>query len=375
MAISRARNIFNAFICLALPVWIFRLYSITPLLAAPATHDTDTQYESQEQQRIEFAMHPLLELNALLFVWMDVVLWILGVVFQNHWLIDPYWTIIPLYVAMYLFKVSPYYAITVLTPSQLMQKSISDPSFRVIIASALLCLWSIRLTHSYFRRENYRFGEREDWRFTQMQQQLSPVIGKCGWILASFAIVYLSQHVLLFGIMAPFYPIYFSTNPLNILDIIATVGAISGMLIAYFADTTLRRFMVENENRLRNGLPKQLILETGMWKYSRHPNYFGETMFWCSIGLFCLSSTYQLQPNSMLLQFPVEFHSSAKWYYPYCMIGCVLNTLCLLIVSGMVEKRMESDTTRLEAFKQYQQRVSLIIPWFRSSSSTHPKHD
>jgi len=47
--------------------------------------------------------------------------------------------------------------------------------------------------------------------------------------------------------------------------------------------------MLENEERKRQGKDKMLLLNTGMWKYSRHPNYFGEQLWWWSFAIFSVN--------------------------------------------------------------------------------------
>src|SRR5690348_4598097 len=80
-------------------------------------------------------------------------------------------------------------------------------------------------------------GEREDWRFTEYRAQY-----KKYWWWLSFFLVYVSQQVLLVGISLPLYSIYFSerrNQQWNLFgwDGIATVLSLSGVIVAYFADT------------------------------------------------------------------------------------------------------------------------------------------
>ena len=62
------------------------------------------------------------------------------------------------------------------------------------------------------------------------------------------------------------------TSPLNMVDILATVLALTGITIAYFSDTQLYHYMSANERLVREKKPKVPLLDTGLWRYSRHPN-------------------------------------------------------------------------------------------------------
>lgn len=149
-------------------------------------------------------------------------------------------------------------------------------------------------------REEWQLGAREDWRFTDMRQKLGLL-----WPLLSFVIVYVAQQVLLVGVTLPFYSIYFPTlSPLpasfSIADLLglrtlltplegpialpalppgpafnpvwdslfASLG-LAGIVVAYFADTQLYEYMLNNEQRARQGKPKQILLNHGLWYYSR----------------------------------------------------------------------------------------------------------
>jgi hypothetical protein len=89
-------------------------------------------------------------------------------------LIDPYWTFLPVLMA-YFFALHP--------------RSVSDP-IRSRVVLALTWIWSIRLTHSYFRREKWQWGAREDWRFADMRRKFPK-----HWWWISFFYVYVSQQV------------------------------------------------------------------------------------------------------------------------------------------------------------------------------------
>jgi steroid 5-alpha reductase family enzyme len=94
-------------------------------------------------------------------------------------MIDPYWTVIPVMLVHY-------YATHPLA---------NYDSWRSKIVIFLTWVWSIRLTHNYFRREKWQWGAREDWRFTEMSEQY----GKHWWWISFFA-VYVSQQVGFFSV-------------------------------------------------------------------------------------------------------------------------------------------------------------------------------
>ncbi|XP_078447925.1 3-oxo-5-alpha-steroid 4-dehydrogenase (DUF1295) [Wolffia australiana] len=269
------------------------------------------------------ARHPLLLANLLFFINIDVIFWLIGLIQSKHWLIDLYWTVIPPMLA-------GYYAFFPL--------AVSDP-VRSAVVIALTCLWSIRLTHSYFRREQWRWGEREDWRFHDLRKKHG---GNWWWI--SFFAVYLSQQVFLIGICLPVYAVHSSEKGWDGWDAIASGICVGGIAIAGFADTQLYRYMEKNRSLETIGEAPVLNLETGLWRYSRHPNYLGEQLWWWGLALF-------------------GWNCGQGW----TAIGAALNSLCLAYVTVLVERRMLEKKSRAEAYRLYQRTTSVWIPWFKNS--------
>jgi steroid 5-alpha reductase family enzyme len=234
-------------------------------------------------------------------------------------MIDPYWTVIPVMLVHY-------YAAHPLAHYDFWRS-------RIVIL--LTWVWSIRLIHNYFRREKWQLGAREDWRFTDMIQQY----GKHWW-WASFFSIYLPHQLLLIGLSLPFYVIHSVNQPLNIWDLVAVVVCVSGILIAYFADNQLYNFVNNNGNGM--------ILESGLWYYTRHPNYFGEQLWWWGLVVF-------------------GWNLGHGWTF----IGALLNTMCLGYVTKLVEQRMLKQDKRVEAYRKYQNTTSVWIPCFKFNSSAN----
>ena len=97
--------------------------------------------------------------------------------------------------------------------------------------------------------------------------------------------------------------------------------------------------MVENERRVKNGQPKILILNTGMWRYSRHPNYFFEQIWWLSLVLFS--------------------GDKEKW----TVIGTLFNSAVMVEVVRMTEERMAGDKKRQDEWKEYVKVTPILCPY------------
>ncbi|XP_041001535.1 uncharacterized protein C594.04c-like [Juglans microcarpa x Juglans regia] len=268
--------------------------------------------------------HPLLLANAFFFLNVNLLFWLIGHIQNSHWMIDLYWTVIPVMLVHY-------YATHPLAHYDW---------WRSRIAILMTWVWGLRLTHNYFRREGWQWGAREDWRFTDMRQQY----GKHWWWVSFFA-VYLCQQVFLIGVSLPLYVVHSINKPLNIWDFIAVIVCVCGIIVAYYADTQLHEFVTMNAKLKDHGKPMVPNLDKGLWKYSRHPNYFGEQLWWWGLVIFA-------------------WNLGHGWTF----FGALINSMCLAYVTKLVEDRMVKQDYRAEAYRLYQKTTSVWIPWFRSSA-------
>lgn len=263
--------------------------------------------------------HPIGLLNLLFFFNISLLFWVISLVQRSTWLIDLYWTVLPVLMA-HFFAWHPH--------------SKSDP-YRSRVTVVLTWTWSARLTHSYFRREDWQWGEREDWRFAKMRKD-NP---KHWWWLSLF-VVYLSQQCFLVGICLPLYAVHNSTIPWGTLDVVVSLVCALGVAIGYVADTQLYCFVRRNVILKQEGASAIPVLDKGLWHYSRHPNYFGEQLWWWGLaGYSCIVGQ------------------------GWAIIGTIINSAVLAQVTVFVEDRMTADDWRFEAYKKYQQTTSTWIPW------------
>lgn len=147
------------------------------------------------------------------------------------------------------------------------------------------------------------------------------------------------------GVCLPFYVVHSVDKPLSIWDSVAAAVCLSGIVIAYLADTELYGFVTRNEKLEELGKPPVANLDRGLWWYSRHPNYFGEQLWWWGLVLFAWSLGH-------------------GWAF----IGALINSLVLAYVTVLVERRMLEKDYRVEAYRLYQKTTSVWIPWFKSSA-------
>jgi len=198
--------------------------------------------------------------------------------------------------------------------------------FRQILVCALVVIWGTRLAvhiavRNRERGEDYRYAKwRKDW-------------GKW-FFLRSFFQIFMLQGVILLVIVYPIVLInHASGSGIRILDIIGALVWLTGFSFEAIGDYQLLKFKNQPEN-------KGKIITHGLWKYTRHPNYFGETLIWWGIFLIALS---------------VKFGWTA-------VISPLLITFLLLRVSGiaMLEKKYAGN----KDFEDYAKRTSPFIPWF-----------
>ena len=145
-------------------------------------------------------------------------------------------------------------------------------SGRAWMTLILLLAWATRLMHNYLRRERWVFGDREDWRYSDMREKF----GGWWWFISFFAVSG-AQHPMLVGMTLPLAATMLDPNPspLGLSDVVALTVCCCGLAVGAIADNQLWAFM----NRADKS---DLLLDTGLWHCSRHPNHFGEVPPHCA---------------------------------------------------------------------------------------------
>lgn len=195
---------------------------------------------------------------------------------------------------------------------------------RPIWVLALTLLWAIRLaTHITWRN----WGEGEDRRYQQIRARNQP-----GFEWKSLYLVFGFQALLAWMVSLPLLAAISGTRPLNALDALGFALAMSGIVFETVADAQLAGFKSRPENRDR-------VMNRGLWRYSRHPNYFGEFCVWW--GFFLVAA------------------ASGAWW---TIVSPLLMSLLLLRVSGVA--LLEKDIAdRRPAYRDYILRTNAFFPW------------
>lgn len=237
---------------------------------------------------------------------------------------------------------------TMLWPSSLLLKDVSiidilwAPAFAILalayvaiappqmarpwIAFALVSVWGFRLgMHILFRW--LRLGH-EDYRYAAIRSGHG-----ARFPLTSLFWIFWLQALLLWIISWPLQAALSSTAPLNVFDMVAIAMIVGGILIEAVADLQLTRFRADPANRDR-------VLDSGLWAWSRHPNYFGDFLIWWGFYGLALAA-------------------GGPWW---TILGPIVMSGLLIHYSGagLMEDTIKN---RRPGYADYVRRTSLFVPW------------
>ncbi len=204
-----------------------------------------------------------------------------------------------------------------------------------VLINTLVSIWGLRLfLHIHARHK----GKEEDGRYQVWRKSWGNL-----FLVRSYLQIFILQGFFLFLVSVPI--LIANQNPTQSISLILLIGLciwIIGFLFELISDKQLSLFIRNPEN-------KGKLMTEGLWKYSRHPNYFGEAMQWWGIGLISLASMETL-----------------GWNFPGCglwvLLGPITITLLLRYVSGVpiLEKKYENR----KEFKEYAKKTPIFFPWF-----------
>lgn len=236
------------------------------------------------------------------------LLWLISLILENASIVDSFWGIGFIIIAWTAYSLSTGYL----------------PRNNLICT--MTTLWGMRMAlHIGIRN----WGKAEDFRYAAWRVQ-----NRSRWWWISFFKVFLLQGFLMWIISVPIIAAQTSSFPaiLTPLDMLGASFWAFGFLFESIADWQLTSFK-------RNTSNKGKLLTGGLWKYSRHPNYFGEAVVWWGMYVVALAA--------------------GQWW---TIFSPLLMTWLLLRISGVaiLERTMKVKP----GYEEYMRRTSAFIPWF-----------
>lgn len=238
------------------------------------------------------------------------ILWIISLVLKNSSIVDIFWG------AGFVLTGWAYF---LLTPDGF--------PLRKLIIMILVTVWGLRLSIHILIR-NLR--KPEDFRYQKWREES----GKIWWIKSLFQ-VFLLQGLLMWVISWPLLAGQYRGQPdhLSFLSVLGILLWVFGFYFEAMGDLQLTRFKANPDNRGK-------LLSHGVWRFSRHPNYFGDSAQWW--GYYLLAA------------------AAGGWW---TIFSPILMTLLLIKVSGvaLLEKTLKNSKP---GYKEYVESTSAFIPWF-----------
>ena len=237
------------------------------------------------------------------------LLWLVSLALKNSSIVDIFWGTGFVIITWAAFLLTP-----------------DGITARKLLLSVLVTIWGLRLSLHILMRN---WGKPEDFRYQVWRKEAG-----AAWWWRSFFKVFLLQGVLLWIISAPLLAAQISALPdhLTWLDYLAVAVWLVGFFFEAVGDWQLARFKANPAN-------KGKVLNKGVWRYSRHPNYFGDAAQWWAYYLVALVA--------------------GGWW---TIFSPILMTALLMRVSGvtLLEKNLIEEKP---GYKAYVETTSVFIPW------------
>lgn len=246
----------------------------------------------------------------LLILVLVTLLWVLSAMIKNVSIVDLFW-------GFGFVVVNAFYVFT--------SGELND---RKILVLFLVSVWGLRLS-IYLAWRN--LGKGEDFRYQEFRRKYGPE--RYWWV--SYFQTFLLQGALMMIVSLPLLAVSAGngSNTLGLLDFIGIFVWVTGIVFEAGGDFQLAGFKKNPKN-------KGKVLNTGFWKYTRHPNYFGDSAAWWAYALFSLAS-------------------GGYWQ----IIGSVIMTLLIIRISGVALLEKTLIDTKPE-YRDYLRKTSAFLPWF-----------
>lgn len=238
-----------------------------------------------------------------------VIIWASGVMIRNSSVYDPYWSVAPL-VVLILFSYD--------------RGSVSSAGMIMLVA---VTLWSFRLTANW--AYTFQSIKYQDWRYDKYRNDFPKL-----WPLVNFFGINFMPTVIVYFAMVPGLILVNGDHAAGPVTYLAFLICLAAVMIQFVSDSKLHRFRKVSSN-------SEVCCE-GLWRYSRHPNYFGEILMWWGVFLMLLSVDRSMWVTGA---------------------GALMNTLLFVFISiPLMEKR---QLLNKKGYDEYMLRTNKLIPLSR----------
>ena len=254
-----------------------------------------------------------IDLNGWLFIlawhiFATLIIFLFSNIHKNSSIYDPFWHVAPIPIVFYTADQS------------------TLPAMELYLVLSAFLFWSLRLTYNWYL--NWTNLDHEDFRYIDLKNNNKFL----AFINDLFGIHLIPTLI----VNASLYPIYIAltSDSLSNLVYFGFILIIAAVTVQYISDDQMRIFRKDDNNFGKT-------MKYGLWKYSRHPNYFGEVSFWFGIYLFALASG----ATSILLL-----------ACPMLMLALFVFISCPMMDNRSLKKRSD--------YREYMKKTPQLFIWF-----------
>lgn len=232
-----------------------------------------------------------------------VITFIFSLIFRNASVYDPYWSVQP-FVIVLAFAMG------------------RDLTFLGAFLLIVISFWAVRLTANWA----YTFASlnNQDWRYTMLSEKTGVF-----YPFVNFIGIHMVPTLVVYGCVLPAVYAIREGLEANILSVLCLCASLIATIVQGVADIEMHKFRKKRDS---------VFIRRGLWKYSRHPNYFGEILMWWGVGLSVTCASFDV------------------WWL---IVGAVANSLLFLVVSIPMADQRQS---RKEGFKEYKEQTRMLLP-------------
>ena len=241
-------------------------------------------------------------------IFATLIIFLFSNIHKNSSIYDPFWHVAPIPIVFYTADQS------------------TLPAMELYLVLSAFLFWSLRLTYNWYL--NWTNLDHEDFRYIDLKNNNKFL----AFINDLFGIHLIPTLI----VNASLYPIYIAltSDSLSNLVYFGFILIIAAVTVQYISDDQMRKFRKDDNNFGKT-------MKYGLWKYSRHPNYFGEVSFWFGIYLFALASG----ATSILLL-----------ACPMLMLALFVFISCPMMDNRSLKKRSD--------YREYMKKTPQLFMWF-----------